>query len=225
MMDKSSDSLKPHEIALLAALMVAVLLVGLLLSMHSAQAAAPQPAGNSSQPAAAEPAAVQKPAAVLGSAHLDLNALTRVDNIDEADNIRWSLVRGTPAGSPVERASNGVDWAALRAVSAQGAFYLPAGSSWSFNATFGGGPGYKLASGVLAGGQCALATVFRAAALKAGLPAQSIPHRYPVPGFTYSETVTIWWGAYDLKIENPTGSTLSLAWKLTPEGVDVSITQ
>jgi vancomycin resistance protein YoaR len=102
---------------------------------------------------------------------------------------------------------------------------VPVGSSWSFNATFGGGPGYKQASGVLAGGQCALATAFRAAALKAGLPAQSIPHLYPVPGFTHSETVTIWWGTYDLKIENPTGQALSLVWKLTPAGVDVSIMQ
>ena len=222
-MKRSSDSLKPHEIALFTALMVGALLAGLLLSMHSAQAAAPQPGDHSSQPAAAGPATVQKAATVLGSAHLDLNALTQVDNIDEADNIRWSLVRGTPAGSQVDQAANGVDWTALRGVSAQGSFSLPAGSSWSFNATFGGGPGYKLASGVLAGGQCALATVFRAAALKAGLPAQSIPHRYPVPGFTYNETVTIWWGTYDLKIENPTGQALSLAWKLTPQGVDVSI--
>jgi hypothetical protein len=216
-MENPTESLQPHEIAPFAVLMVAALLVGLLLSIHSAQAATPQPGDNSPQPAAAGPATV------LGSAHLDLNALTQADNIDEADNVRWSLVRGTPAASQVDRASNGVNWAALRTVSAEGSFSLPAGSSWSFNATFGGGQGYKQASGVLAGGQCALATVFRAAALKAGLPAKAIPHLYPVPGFTHSETVTIWWGTYDLKIENPTGQTLYLAWKLTPEGVDVSV--
>jgi hypothetical protein len=164
-MENPTESLQPHEIAPFAVLIVAALLVGLLLSIHSAQAAASQPGGNSPQPAAA------RPASALGSAHLDLNALTRADNIDETDNLRWSLVRGTPAGSKVDRASNGVDWAALRTVSAEGSFRLPAGSSWSFNATFGGGPGYKPASGVLAGGQCALATVFRAAAIKAGLPA------------------------------------------------------
>ncbi len=216
-MDNRSGSLKPQEIALLSALMVAALLMGLLLSSHGAQAATPQPGDNSVLPAAA------KPETVLGGAHLDLNALTQVDNIDEADNVRWSLVRGTPAASKVDNASNGVDWAALRTVSAEGSFSVPAGSSWSFNATFGGGPGYKPASGVLAGGQCALATVFRSAAMKAGLPAQAIPHLYPVPGFTHNETVTIWWGTYDLKIENPTGQALSLAWKLTPEGVEVSV--
>jgi hypothetical protein len=35
--------------------------------------------------------------------------------------------------------------------------------------------------------------------------------------------VTIWWSTYDLQIENPTGQTLSLAWKLTPEWVEVSV--
>jgi len=224
-MDPHSESLQPHEIAPLVVLMVAALLVGLLLSNHSAQAAAPQPGSSSSQPAAASAETAPGPGTVLNSAHLDLNALTRVDNINESDNVRWSLVRGTPAGSQVDSGSNGVDWAALRTVSAVGSFSVPAGSSWSFNASFGGGAGYKQASGVLAGGQCALATVFRTAALKAGLPAHSIPHQYPVPGFSHSETVTIWWGTYDLTIDNPTGHALSLAWKLTPDGVDVSVMQ
>jgi hypothetical protein len=218
-MDHRSESLQPQQIVPLAVLMVAALLVGLLLSIHGAQAGALQPGDQTSKPAAAESATN------LGSAHLDLNALTRADNIDEADNVRWSLVRGTPEGSQVDPASTGVNWAALRQVTAEGSFSLPAGASWSFNAAFGGGPGYKQASGVLAGGQCALATVFKAAAMKAGLPNQSIPHRYPIPGFSHSETVTIWWGTYDLTIENPTGRALSLAWKLTPKGVDVNVMQ
>ena len=217
-MERASDSLKPQELILLTAVMVAALLAGLLLSIHGAQAATPPPGETSAQPAAA-----QGTETVLGHAFLDLNALTQMDNIDESDNVRWSLVRGTPAGERVALASGGVDWAALREVTAEGAFSLPAGSQWSFNATFGGGAGYKLASGVLAGGQCDLATAFRAAALPAGLPAQSIPHLYPVPGFTHSETVTIWWGTYDLTIENSTGRALSLAWKLTPAGVEVRV--
>ena len=216
-MERASDSLKPQEFVLVTAVMIAALMAGLLLSIHGAQAAPPQPGDASALPAGTSPETV------LGRAYLDLGALTLVDNIDESDNVRWSLVRGTPAGDRVGPASNGVDWSALREATTEGAFTLSPGASWSFNASFGGGAGYKLASGVLAGGQCALATAFRAAALQAGLPAQSIPHQYPVPGFTHSQTVTIWWGTYDLTIENPTSQALSLAWKLTPAGVEVRV--
>jgi hypothetical protein len=80
-----------------------------------------------------------------------------------------------------------------------------------------------MASGVLAGGHCALATVFRGAAIQAGLPAEAKPHLWPIPGFQLSETVNIWWGRDDLLVHNTTSQDLSLAWELTPQGVGVSV--
>ena len=215
----------------LAAFLVCALLVGALFSLPGAKASGVQASSqeNAGQPggAAGDPevgGGQLVTGKTLGSAHLDLNALARQDNIDESDNARWSLVRGTPAGDKVYSAGKGVDWKALRTVSASGAYRLPAGSSWSFNATFADGPGYKNASGVLAGGQCALATVFRGAAIQAGLSAKAKPHAWPIPGFPLAQTVNIWWGRDDLTIKNDAGQDLFLKWELSPGGVSVSVT-
>jgi hypothetical protein len=159
----------------------------------------------------------------LGSATLDLNALSRADSIDESDNVRWSLVRGGSAESKVYSSGSAVDWKALRKLNASGSFSIKAGASWSFNDTFGEGYGYKNASGVLAGGQCALATVFRVAALHADLETKARQHRYPIPGFKLSETVNIWWGSYDLVIKNTTSHPVDLEWKLSPDKVTVTV--
>ena len=160
---------------------------------------------------------------ITGSATLDLAALTKANSIDEADNVRWSLVRHSAASASVYSSSTGVNWKSLRKLTQSGTFSLPASSSFSFNQTFQEGVGYKLASGVLAGGQCALATVMRAAAIKAGLPNKASPHRRPIPGFPLSQTVNIWWGTYDLVIQNPTSQNLTMAWTLTPTSVKIEI--
>lgn len=206
----------PHEIIFAAVLLMSAVIACLLLSLP----AKPSKAGHSAQAAArkSNPASTR-----LGSAFLDLEQLAGADSIDEADNARWSLVRGTPGASGVYSAGSGVDWQTLRTLSQSGSYDLPAGTTWSFNDTFGGGPGYKTASGVLAGGQCVLATVFRAAAIQVGLPNQAIPHQWPVPGFPMDETVTIWWGRDDLRLHNPSGQDLKLDWELTPQGVAISI--
>ncbi len=174
-----------------------------------------------SQPASQEQG--QGHGAVLGSAIIDMNLLVKQDNVGEADNVRWSLARSSPAGGALYNASRGVDWAALRKLSLSGSIRLPAGASWSFNDTYGGGAGYKVASGVLAGGQCSLATAFRAAAMKAGLETKATPHRRPIPGFPQNETVNIWWGTYDLVIKNTSGRDLSMDWQLAPVDVKISI--
>jgi hypothetical protein len=222
----------PHPaIFILAAIGMSILMVVLLFSMQGAPGGNGQAAGLNMASLSAQPAAANNPAkasgasaASLGQAYLDLNALVRANSIDEADNVRWSLVRGTPAQSGVLSASNGVDWKGLRKVSLSGAYALPAGGSWSFNATYGEGPGYKNASGVLAGGHCALATVFRVAAIHAGLPNTAKPHKYPIPGFALNETVNIWWGRDDLVIRNSTAQNLYLVWNLSLDGVTVTVT-
>jgi hypothetical protein len=206
----------PHEVILTAVLLMSAVMVCLLLSLGKAQPS--QAASRRHTPVPVSPAAT-----VLGSAFLDLNQLARANSIDEADNARWSLVRGTSTEGDVYSQASGVDWQSLRTLSQSGAYDLPAGNTWSFNETFGGGPGYKIASGVLAGGHCALATVFRAAAIQAGLPNQAIPHQWPIPGFPLDETVTIWWGRDDLLIHNTTGQDLSLNWDLSPQGIKISI--
>jgi hypothetical protein len=215
----------PHEVILTAALLMSVVMACLLLSLGRSQPTQPARAGRSNQAAARRrtPVPAAQGATLLGSAFLDLGQLARVNSIDEADNARWSLVRGTSTDGEVYSQVSGVDWQALRTFSQSGAYTLPAGNTWSFNETFGGGPGYKNASGVLAGGQCALATVFRAASIQAGLPNQAIPHQWPIPGFPVDETVTIWWGRDDLLIHNPTGRDLSLKWDLSPQGIKISI--
>jgi len=232
----------------LGALLVSFFLTVLLLSAPGGAAAQPLPdatvmgqaaaapaaARAVTAPAAAAPAAAAKAAAApaapaaapksIGAATLDLALLAKVNSINEADNARWSLVRTTPAASRVYSAQAGVNWEDLRQVSAAGSIALPAGASWSFNATYGGDTtGLKVASGVLAGGQCALATVFRAAAMHASLTTKASQHRSPIPGFPMSETVNIWWGSYDLVIKNTSGRDLSMAWSLTPANVTVSI--
>ncbi len=160
---------------------------------------------------------------VLGQARLDLAALAEAFSVDDADNVRWALVRRTPTAAQVYRPEEGVDWAALRRVSQTGTILVPAGFAWSFNETFQQGPGYKEAGGILAGGHCALATLFRAAAVRAGLPVTSRPHARPIPGFSLEETVNILWGRDDLVVRNPTDRDLYFLWRVTSEAVEVSV--
>jgi hypothetical protein len=212
----------PHEVIIVAALLMSAFMACLLLSLGKAQ---PGKAGKTahSRQAAAKRQASDSNSTLLGSAFLNLNWLASANSIDEADNARWSLVRGTPGEDEVYSSASGVDWQTLRTLSQSGSYNLPAGNTWSFNETFAGGPGYKMASGVLAGGHCALATVFRAAAIQAGLPNQAFPHQWPIPGFPMGETVTIWWGQYDLLVHNTTGRDLSLDWELSPQGINIFI--
>ncbi len=215
----------------LGAVLVSLMLAVILLSAPGAQAGAlttgqdaptttGQGGGRVSSSAENQ---AQGKAGVLGSATLDLILTAKQDNIGESDNVRWSLVRGTSSAAGLFNAKSGVDWSALRKVSTSGTIRLPSGASWSFNDTYGGGVGYKVASGVLAGGQCSLATAFRAAAMKAGLVTKATPHRRPIPGFPHDETVNIWWGSYDLVITNNSGRDLSMDWQLTPAEVIVTI--
>lgn len=144
--------------------------------------------------------------------------------MDDVDNIRWSLVRRTSAAGNVYRPEAGVEWSALRAIAESGTILLPAGFAWSFNETFQRGPGYKDALGVLAGGHCALATVFRAAATQAGLLAESLPHARPFPGYPLEQTVNIWWGRDDLVIRNTTDQDLVFVWALESDRLQVTVT-
>jgi hypothetical protein len=207
------------------ALFVSLMLAFILLSAPGVEAQ-PLPTAlpsleNAMQSPISTPAAA---AQVMSKATLDLTLLTKVNNIDEADNARWSLVRSVSGAFGVYTPQAAVNWKELRQVSASGRIALPAGASWSFNATYGGDTtGLKVASGVLAGGQCALATVFRAAAMRAGLTTTASQHRSPIPGFPMSETVNIWWGSYDLVIKNTSGLDISMDWSLTPASVVVSI--
>lgn len=162
-------------------------------------------------------------AGIRGQAHLDLNELSRTNSIDEADNARWSLVRRTPVAAQVYQQESGVNWNTLRSLTQMGTILLPAGFSWSFNETFQQGPGYKEAGGILAGGHCALATVFRAAAIQAGLPAESRPHAWPIPGFTQNKTVNIYWGRDDLLVHNTTDQDLYFVWMVSPASLEVSV--
>ena len=207
------------KILIFGVILVSLLLTAILLSVPGVEAQ-PLPAA---QPmvkdlvnvTATSTAAPQ----VMGKATLDLNLLAKVNNIDEADNARWSLVRSVSGASQAT-----VDWKKLRQMNASDSIALPAGASWSFNATYGGDTtGLKVASGVLAGGQCALATVFRAAAMRAGLTTVASQHRSPIPGFPMSETVNIWWGSYDLVIKNTSSRDISMDWNLSPASVVVSI--
>ena len=225
-MDSESNTFYPQRYAFAAALAVCVFLWVGLTSAHAVSGSSGQtPAANDS-PHAGLPGVnppSQDTLTALGSAYLDLGRLAEDNSIDEADNARWSLVRGTSAESQVFSSKNWVDWGALRQVSASGSFRVTGGSTWRFNATFVDGPGYKDASGVLAGGHCALATVFRAAAIRAGLPTAAKPHRYPIPGFPLSQTVNIWWGRDDLTITNTSAQDLDLAWTLEPGGIEISV--
>jgi nucleotide-binding universal stress UspA family protein len=159
----------------------------------------------------------------IGEAHLDLDLLAQVYTIGEADNVRWSLVRRTPSAATVHSADAGVDWSTLRQLTETGTILVPAGRPWSFNETFREGPGYKEAGGILAGGQCALATVFRSAAAQAGLPSESKIHARPIPGFSVTETVNILWGRDDLVVHNTTPHDLYLVWKVRPSEVEVVV--
>ena len=160
---------------------------------------------------------------VLGRAYLDLNKLAQAYSVDDADNVRWSLVRRTPAAAQIYNREAGVDWETLRHLAETGTILLPAGFSWSFNETFQRGPGYKEAEGVLAGGHCALATTFRAAAIQAGLPTEARPHAGPIPGFPLEETVNIWWGRDDLVVRNTTHQDLYFIWEVTTDEVAVAV--
>ncbi len=209
----------------LGAVAVSLLLVVIFLSGQGAKTGArPLALASVSAPEAqSAPAQGASSGQVIGSATLDLVLLAKSHNLDEADNVRWSLVRAKTGASALIDAQTGVKWTELRKGSTEGSIPLPAGASWSFNDTYGGGTGYKNASGVLAGGQCALATAFRAAAMKAGLATKASPHRTPIPGFPQNETANIWWGTYDLVIRNTSGRDLSMYWSLTPAEVRISI--
>ncbi len=225
-METESNTLNPQKYAFAAALVVCILLWVGLTSVHTVSGSAGLPAvtdNTTRANLAVENPAAQKATAALGSAYLDLNLLAETNSMDEADNARWSLVRGTPGESQVYSAESGVDWGALRLVNASGSYRMPAGATWSFNATFADGPGYKIASGVLAGGHCALATVFRGAAIRANLPTHARQHLYPIPGFPLNQTVNIWWGRDDLKIDNTTSQDLNLVWVLSPGGIEISV--
>ncbi len=222
------------KVLVLGAVLVSLVMAVVLLSTPGAQAGALASSQGTQQAVGAgsvdggdgpvSPASqAQANLKVLGSATLDLILTAKHDNIGETDNVRWSLVRGTDAAAGLYDAQRGVDWSALRKVSASGTIQVPAGASWSFNDAYGGGVGYKIASGVLAGGQCSLATAFHAAALKAGLVTKATPHRRPIPGFPQNETVNIWWGSYDLVIQNPGEREISMVWKLTPDSVVITI--
>lgn len=219
-----------NEAILWALCLMAALLLGAPLIAYSAgqatwQAAIPVQEGNySSQGSdAGADAAPEVPAVVLSRVALDLDALAQANSVDEADNMRWSLIRRTPAAALVYTPETGVDWSGLRGLSQTGTILLPAGFTWSFNETFQQGPGYKVASGILAGGHCALATVFRAAAEQAGLPVKAKTHAWPIPGFPLEQTVNIFWGRDDLLVHNDTGQEFVFVWALSPEGVEVTI--
>ena len=218
------------KFAILAAVGVSILLAMILLSAQGPKAGVQGSSltagsGTKTVPVADSTSGQTQvdSAASMGSATLDLGLVAKGSSIDNADNVRWSLVRTTGDTNGLYSTQSGVDWKALRQVTRSGSFALPAGSTWSFNETFQEGVGYKNASGALAGGQCALATVIRGAAIRAGLPNKAKPHRYPIPGFVLAETVNIWWGRDDLTVQNTTGQDLALFWELTPQGVYVAI--
>lgn len=142
---------------------------------------------------------------------------------DEADNLRWSLIRRTPLAATIYSAAGGVNWEALRSCEAQGDILVPAGFVWSFNETFREGPGYKEASGILAGGHCALATLFNAAAESAGLPTQFNRHRTPFPGYGAEKSVNIYWGRDDLVVQNTSGQDIYLRWRLVGNNATVEV--
>jgi hypothetical protein len=170
------------------------------------------------------PRQVRSLAPVFGQASLDLNLLGQTYSLDEADNLRWSLIRRTAMSEQVYSPVTGVDWVALRQMSQQNTILVPDGFTWSFNETFQGGSGYKEAGGILAGGHCALATVFRTAADRAGLPTEFRMHARPIPGFVREETVNIYWGRDDLLVRNTSGQDLYFVWRLTPDQVEISLT-
>ena len=218
--------------AVLAAVGISLLMGAILLSMQGVKTSAASvasAANGASNPEA--PSIIQSEAAapsstsqqVIGTATLSLAAVAKVSSIDDVDNVRWSLVRSSGSTSGLYTPASGVDWKGLREVSRSGAFKFAANSTWSFNAIFQEGVGYKQASGVLAGGQCALATVIRGAAMKAGLPTHAKQHRYAIPGFALADSVNIWWGRDDLTIQNTLKQDLTIAWELTPETVTIKI--
>ncbi len=157
---------------------------------------------------------------VLGTATMPLD--TTIPQ-DEADNLRWSLIRRTPLAATIYSAAGGVNWEALRQAEAQGDIFVPAGFAWSFNETFREGPGYKEASGILAGGHCALATLFNAAAERAGLPTQFKRHRTPFAGYGPEKSVNIYWGRDDLVVQNTSGQDIYLRWRLVGNNATVEV--
>jgi len=219
------------KIAILATVGMCIVLGAVLLSIQGAGAgatpaiAAPLGSSGPAVPQSNTKASTSAAAQTIGSATLSLSSVAKASSIDDADNVRWSLMRTTGDTGGVYSSKSGVDWVALRQVTRSGSFSLAAGSTWSFNATFQEGVGYKQASGVLAGGQCALATVIRGAAIRAGLPNKAKPHRYAIPGFALADSVNIWWGRDDLTVQNPGAQALTIAWELTPQAVTVKILQ
>jgi hypothetical protein len=163
------------------------------------------------------------PPVTLGRAELDLSRFAQAYSADAADNLRWSLVRRTPTAAQVYRPETGVDWHTLQGVTETGTILVPAGFGWSFSETFQYGPGYKEAGGVLAGGHCALATLFHAAAEAAGLPTEARRHARPIPGFAAEQAANIWWGRDDLGVSNTLGQDVYFVWHVAPETVSISL--
>ncbi len=171
-----------------------------------------------------------RPSEVTGSFVYDLNMLTTDYNIHETDNVRWSLVRRSPQGAALWTKANGVNYTKLRQVTTNGTITIPPGT-WSFNSVFRAGVGYKRASGYLAGGHCALASMFKMAAENAGLRT-GIDKKHkdengnplPIPGFTADQSVSIYWGRDDLRVYNDTGEALQFVWYLTPDTLAIDVT-
>ena len=116
------------KIPIFGVILVSLLLTAILLSVPGVEAQ-PLPAA---QPMVKDlvnvtPTSTAAPQ-VMGKATLDLNHLAKVNNIDEADNARWSLVRSVSGASQAT-----VDWKKLRQMNASDSIALPAGASWSFN--------------------------------------------------------------------------------------------
>jgi hypothetical protein len=165
---------------------------------------------------------------VMGSFTMDLSANTF--NQDEADNVRWSLVRRTSEGAALydiwDKTTN---WQGVRQMNKAGSITMLQGKVWSFNSIFRAGVGYKRASGILAGGHCALASALKAAADNAGLPTEfDKKHSPPIPGFSAEDSVTILWGGSserDLRVLNDTGRDLQFVWSIQGDTLKIDVAQ
>lgn len=176
------------------------------------------------------PVPVPVVAGSLGNYTYDLNAGTF--NIQEADNVRWALLRRTVAGTrlwskPDDENPNGlVDWGRLRTLTGSGALTIPTETPWSFNAQFRAGVGYRQASGILAGGHCSLASALKAAADNAGLRTEfDKKHSLVIPGFAAETSVSILWGGpeHDLRVYNDTGADLRFAWRIVGDNLTIDV--
>lgn len=168
---------------------------------------------------------------VMGSFTMSLSANTF--NVEEADNVRWSLIRRSSEGAALydiwDKTTN---WQGVRQMNMAGSITMPRGQMWSFNSIFRAGVGYRRASGILAGGHCALASAFKVAADNAGLPTE-IDKKHtnkkgeplPIPGFSWEDSVSIHWGGpeHDLRVLNDTGRDLRFLWTLSGDTLKIDV--